>query len=66
MRDTRRTRLVLIVLLVVALSLIAFDYADGSSSVLGAIRRAGGSVFGGAEHAVSSGGRILRRIRILN
>ena len=54
MRDTRRTRLVLIVLLVVALSLIAFDYADGSSSVLGAIRRAGGSVFGGAEHAVSS------------
>lgn len=53
MRDTRRTRLVLIVLLVVALSLIAFDYADGSSSVLGAIRRAGGSVFGGAEHAVS-------------
>ncbi len=53
MRDTRRTRLVVIVLLVVALSLIAFDYADGSSSVLGAIRRAGGSVFGGAEHVAS-------------
>jgi rod shape-determining protein MreC len=52
-RHTRRTRLVLTVLLVVALSLIAFDYADGSSPVLGAIRRAGGSVFGGAEHAVS-------------
>ena len=54
MRDTRRTRLVLIVLLVAALSLIAFDYADGSSSVLRAVRRAGGSVFGGAEHAVSA------------
>jgi rod shape-determining protein MreC len=53
-RDTRRTRLVLIVLLVAALSLIALDYADGSSSVLRAVRRAGGSVFGGAEHAVSS------------
>jgi rod shape-determining protein MreC len=53
-RDTRRTRLVLIVLLVAALSLIVLDYADGSSSVLRAMRRAGGSVFGGAEHAVSS------------
>jgi rod shape-determining protein MreC len=53
-RDTRRTRLVLIVLLVVALSLIAFDYADGSSSILSAMRRAAGSVFGGAEHAASS------------
>jgi rod shape-determining protein MreC len=53
-RDTRRTRLVLIVLLVVALSLIAFDYADGSSSILSAMRRAGGSVFGGAEHAARS------------
>ncbi|MGO8958446.1 MAG: rod shape-determining protein MreC [Streptosporangiaceae bacterium] len=54
MRDTRRTRLVLIVLLVAALSLIAFDYTDGSSSVLRAMRRVAGSVFGGAEHAASS------------
>jgi rod shape-determining protein MreC len=53
-RDTRRARLVLIVLLVAALSLITLDYLDGSSSVLRAMRRAGGSLFGGAEHAVSS------------
>ncbi len=59
MRDTRRTRFVLIVLLVAALSLIAVDYADGSSSVLRAMRRAGGSVFGGAEHAASSVARFF-------
>src|SRR5260370_25486522 len=52
--DRGRSRLVLIVLLVVALSLIAFDYADGSSSILGAMRRTAGSVFGGAEHAARS------------
>lgn len=54
MRDTRRTRLVLIVLLLVALGLIAVNYSDGSSSVVRGIRRAAGSVFGGAEHAASS------------
>ncbi len=54
MRDTRRTRLVLIVLLVAALVLIAFDYGDGSSSVLRAMRNASGAVFGAAEHAASS------------
>lgn len=53
-RDTRRTRLVLFVLLVVALALIAFDYSDGSSPVLRGIRHVSGAVFGGAEHAVSS------------
>src|SRR5260370_2064766 len=52
--DRGRPRLVLIVLLVVALSLIALDYADGSSSILGAMRRTAGSVFGGAEHAARS------------
>ncbi len=59
MRDTRRTRVVLVVLLVAALSLIAFDYADGSSSVLRTMRSAGGSVFGRAEHAVSSVARFF-------
>jgi rod shape-determining protein MreC len=53
-RDTRRTRLVLFVLLVVALALIAFSYQDGSSPVLRGVRHVGGAVFGGAEHAVSS------------
>lgn len=54
MRDTRRTRLVLSVLLVVALGLIGLNYADGKSSLLQDIRAAGASVFGGAEHAGSS------------
>jgi len=53
-RDTRRTRFVLIVLLVAALGLIAFDYRDGSSSVLRDMRNIAGSVFGGAEHAGTS------------
>jgi rod shape-determining protein MreC len=53
-RDTRRTRLVLMVLLVVALALIAFGYQDGSSPLLRGVRHVSGSVFGGAEHAASS------------
>jgi rod shape-determining protein MreC len=53
-RDTRRTRVVLIVLLVGALALIALNYSDGSNSVVRGVRNAGGSVFGGAEHAASS------------
>lgn len=53
-RDTRRTRLVLVVLLVVALALIAFGYQDGSSPLLRGVRHVSGSVFGGAEHAASS------------
>jgi rod shape-determining protein MreC len=53
-RDTRRTRLVLVVLLVAALALIAFNYSDASSPVVRDVRKASGSVFGGAEHAVSS------------
>lgn len=54
MRDTRRTRVVLVVLLVAAVALIALNYSDGSNSALRAARRAGGTVFGGAEHAASS------------
>jgi rod shape-determining protein MreC len=53
-RDTRRTRVVLLVLLVVALGLIAFGYSDGSSPVLRGVRHVSGSVFGGVEHAASS------------
>jgi rod shape-determining protein MreC len=53
-RDTRRTRRVLIVLLAVALALIAFSYSDGSSPVLRGVRHVSGSVFGGVEHAGTS------------
>ncbi len=58
-RDTRRTRLVLVVLLVVALGLIAFGYQDGSSPLLRGVRHVSGSVFGGAEHAASSVSRFF-------
>jgi rod shape-determining protein MreC len=50
---------VLVVLVVAALALIAFDYHDGSSSVLRGVRRAAASVFGGAERAASSAGRFF-------
>jgi rod shape-determining protein MreC len=53
-RDTRRTRVVLFALLVVALGLIAFGYTGGSSPVLRGVRHVSGSVFGGVEHAASS------------
>jgi rod shape-determining protein MreC len=53
-RDTGRTRLLLGVALIAALALIAASYGRGSSSVLGAVRHTAGSVFGGAERAVSS------------
>jgi rod shape-determining protein MreC len=53
-RDTRRTRLVLVVLVAAALGLIAFGYTSGSSPVLRGVRNVSGSVFGGAEHATRS------------
>ncbi len=53
MHDTRRTRVVLAVLLVLALALITFDYRDGSSGPVRDLRQAGGSVFGTAERAIS-------------
>jgi len=58
-RDTRRTRWVLVVLLVVALGLIALDYSDGTSAIFRGMRSVAGSVFGGAEHAASSVGRFF-------
>jgi rod shape-determining protein MreC len=53
-RDTRRTRLLLSVALIVALALIAIDYSNSSSPVIGTVRRVAGSVFGTAERAVST------------
>jgi rod shape-determining protein MreC len=52
--DTRRTRLVLGVLIVAALVLIMLDYRDGSSPVIGGVSKASAAVFGGAERAASS------------
>jgi rod shape-determining protein MreC len=51
--DSRRTRVVLGVLLVLALALITFDYRDGSSGPVRSLQRFGGSVFGGLERAGS-------------
>jgi len=50
MHDTRRTRLVLAMLLTVALGLIALDYLGWS----GPLRAIGGTMFGTAERAASS------------
>jgi rod shape-determining protein MreC len=52
-RDTRRARVVLGVLLVAALALITFSYRDGSSGPMGRLRQIGGSVFGNAERVTS-------------
>jgi rod shape-determining protein MreC len=54
MRDTRRTRLLLSIVLAAALALIAIDYSSGSSSVIGTARSIGGSIFGGAERTAST------------
>jgi rod shape-determining protein MreC len=52
--DTRRTRVVLGVLLAAALILITFDYRDGSSGPFHAMRQFGGAVFGGVESVTST------------
>jgi rod shape-determining protein MreC len=52
--DTRRTRVVLAALLVLALALITFDYRDGSSGPVRSLRQFGGSVFGSLERVTST------------
>jgi len=52
--DSRRSRLVVGVLVVAALVLIAASYQDATSPVLGGVRDASSAVFGGAERAASS------------
>jgi rod shape-determining protein MreC len=54
--DSRRTRLVLGVLLAVALALITLSARDSSAGPLRALRSAGGAVFGSAESLVSDVG----------
>jgi rod shape-determining protein MreC len=51
--DTRRTRLVLGVLIVAALALIAASYSGSGSPVISGVRKVGSSAFGGVEHFVS-------------
>ena len=53
MHDTRRTRIVLGVLLAVALALITIDYRGGTGAPLGGLRAVGGSVFGSVQGAAS-------------
>lgn len=50
MRDSRRTRLVLGVLLVVALALITLDYKDSNAGPLRSLNHFGGTVFGPVEN----------------
>jgi rod shape-determining protein MreC len=59
LHDTRRTRLVLGVLIIAALGLIAASYQPGSTSFVGGIGRAGASVLGGVENLASSTGHLL-------
>lgn len=54
MHDSRRTRLVLAVLLVAALALVTVDARDGSASPVRGLHGAGGAIFGTAENVVSS------------
>lgn len=53
MHDTRRTRIVLGVLLAAALALITIDYRGGAGAPLGGLRALGGSVFGSVERATN-------------
>ncbi|MEO5876562.1 MAG: rod shape-determining protein MreC [Streptosporangiaceae bacterium] len=54
MRDTRRTRLVLGLLLAVALLLITVDYRGGEDSPLGGLRSVGATVFGPVERVAAA------------
>ncbi|RKS77308.1 rod shape-determining protein MreC [Actinomadura pelletieri DSM 43383] len=54
MKDTRRTRVVLGVLLVVALAMITVDYRGGEESPLRGLRDVGATVFGPVERASAS------------
>jgi len=54
MHDTRRTRVILSVLLIAALALITLDYRDGSAAPMSGLRQFGGSVFGGAERGFAT------------
>lgn len=54
MRDTRRTRIVLVVLLVLSFTLITLDMRGGDSGPVASLRSFVGSVFGPVQRAVSA------------
>lgn len=54
MRDSRRTRLLLGVLLIAALALITIDSRDGATGPVRGLRGVGGTIFGSAESLVGS------------
>jgi rod shape-determining protein MreC len=56
-RDSRRTRLVLGVLLVAALALITLDARNSASAPVRGLRAVGGVIFGSAENVASAVGR---------
>ena len=60
MHDTRRTRLVLGVLLAAALALITIDFRGGATSPVRGLRSTGGAVFGTVEGAASVVSRPFR------
>lgn len=62
MHDTRRTRVILSVLLVAALALITLDYRDGPAGPLSGLRQFGGSVFGGAERGFATVAKPVLRL----
>ena len=53
MRDTRRTRLLLALLLVTSFTLLTVDYRSDGSSPLGGVRTAAAAVFGPVERAAA-------------
>jgi len=54
MRDTRRSRIVLAILVLVAITLIVFDLRGGDSGPTRPLRAAGETVLGSAERAMAS------------
>lgn len=54
MKDTRRSRLVLSILLIAALTLITIDYRGGDNSPLRGLRGVGAVIFGPVEHAAAA------------
>ncbi len=54
MRDTRRSRLVLALLLLTAFTLVTLDYRAGGESPLRSVRGVAGSVFGPVERAMAA------------
>ncbi|HEY8729229.1 MAG TPA: rod shape-determining protein MreC [Acidothermaceae bacterium] len=60
MRDSRRTRVVLAVLLLTAFTLITLDYRSHGGGVFGAVRRTASSIFGPIERVAAD---VVRPVR---